>query len=139
MVAGRGDGGVGAGAGGTDLEKLRDQLQRAMTVGAGVVRSAASLDGASVALSDLEALLGGGPSGPGPVTVAGGEMRNLVTVGRALLRSALVREETRGAHAREDFPSTDPDWRCRLVHRSPPASGAPSPRARAGATRHGGG
>ena len=48
---------------------------------------------------------------------AAGELANLVTVSSALLRAAYVREETRGAHARRDFPEARPQWRCRLVHR----------------------
>jgi L-aspartate oxidase len=122
-------------AGAADLEKLRDQLQRAMTAGAGVVRSAASLDAAFAALAGLEALLGEGHPGPARPTAARGEVVNLVTVGRALLGSARARQETRGAHARSDFPRTDPAWRCRLVHASQGGTRA----AGAAMVRHGGG
>ncbi len=129
----------GTAVGGADVAKLRDQLQRAMTAGAGVVRSAGSLDGASAALDHLETLLGEvpdeGPLRPGPPSVARGEVANLLTVGRALLRSARAREETRGAHARDDFPRPDPAWRCRLVHGSPSGHGAPPPGTRPATVR----
>jgi succinate dehydrogenase/fumarate reductase flavoprotein subunit len=46
-----------------------------------------------------------------------GELANLVTVSGALLRAATAREETRGAHARRDFPEARSRWCCRLVHR----------------------
>ena len=131
------DGASALDAGAADLEKLRDQLQRAMTAGAGVVRSAASLDAAFAALTGLEALLGEGPPSPPRPTVARGEVVNLVTVGRALLDSARAREETRGAHARSDFPRTDPAWRCRLVHGS--QRGKPAAGAGAVMVRHSGG
>jgi L-aspartate oxidase len=40
-----------------------------------------------------------------------GELRNLLTVGRLILRSALFRQESRGGHFREDFPETrDEAW-----------------------------
>ena len=35
------------------------------------------------------------------------EARNLHTVATAIVRAALGREESRGAHARRDFPRTD--------------------------------
>ena len=114
-----------------DVLKGRDELQRAMTAGAGVVRSAPSLDGAFEVVGDLEqrlavgAALGPAPSGASRERpqVAVGELANLLTVAAALLRSARARQESRGAHARSDFPATDPRWRVRLVHGSPPSSG----------------
>ena len=36
-----------------------------------------------------------------------GRIAALVTVGRLMARAALRREETRGSHARADFPSRD--------------------------------
>ena len=36
-----------------------------------------------------------------------GGLASLVTVGRLMARAALRREETRGSHARADFPSRD--------------------------------
>jgi L-aspartate oxidase len=91
---------------------LRDRLQRAMTRGAGVLRDAHSLreTGAVVAatLGATDRL----PKGPERE-----ELRNLATVGWALLRAAEVREESRGCHAREDFPDRDPALQLRLVLR----------------------
>ena len=86
-----------------------------MTAGAGVVRSAASLARASAALEEVHATLRrAADTGTGH-----DELRNLLTVGFALLASASAREESRGAHTRSDFPATDPAWRCRLVHAGP--------------------
>ena len=50
-----------------------------------------------------------------PRTAEVEELRNLVTVGNAMLSAALVREESRGCHTRTDFPATDPGLRVRLV------------------------
>jgi succinate dehydrogenase / fumarate reductase, flavoprotein subunit len=38
------------------------------------------------------------------------EMRAMLTVAEAVAKSALVREESRGAHSRIDFPDLDPVW-----------------------------
>ena len=89
-------------------ELARSALQQAMTAGAGVLRSAASLGEARTALTVADASV----RGPG-------ELANLVTVGAALLTSATVRTESRGAHTRLDHPGTDALWRCRLVHGRP--------------------
>ena len=44
----------------------------------------------------------------------------------ALLVSARTRTESRGAHARREYPDTDPLWRLRLVHGDVTAMGAES-------------
>ena len=104
----------------TDPAKGKDRLQRAMTAGAGVVRSAASLAAARRALVDLAA---GWRPGSGGEAVAADELRNLLSVGAVVVASAAEREESRGAHTRSDFPRTDPAWRCRLVHADPARRG----------------
>jgi succinate dehydrogenase / fumarate reductase flavoprotein subunit len=38
------------------------------------------------------------------------DLENLIGVSEAVTRSALIREESRGGHTREDFPKTDPEW-----------------------------
>jgi len=109
-----------------DVVKRLDALQRAMTEGAGVVRSAASLARAVTAVTSLA-------DRPGPVRdQAGGELVNLTTTAAALLAAAAVRVETRGAHSRSDFPDTDPGWVRRIAVRRGaleilPASGAGAP------------
>jgi len=87
---------------------VRARLQHAMTTGAGVVRTAGSLDLAREALAV--------PAGDTP---AAHEVRNLATVGAALVRAALARTESRGNHWRSDHPQTDESLRVRLVHTSP--------------------
>jgi L-aspartate oxidase len=97
-----------AGDGTVDAAKGRELLQRAMSEGAGVLRSAGSL----AAVADTVATVAAGcPGGR-----AGGELANLVSMARALLAAAAMRCETRGAHARVEYPEPDPHWRRRLVH-----------------------
>jgi L-aspartate oxidase len=103
-----------------DVAKARDQLQRAMTEGAGVVRSAGSLARAGATVSEVAAALDDGA----PVDRARGELANLVTAAASVLASATLRTETRGAHARSDYPEPSDAWRCRIVHGGP--AGTPS-------------
>jgi L-aspartate oxidase len=118
----------------TDVAKLRERLQRAMIEGAGVLRSPESLRLAAAEVGAVARQLVpfAAPASHAEVGAgrAAGELANLVTVAGALLRAACVREETRGAHARRDFPEARPQWRCRLVHRAvaTPGSLPPHPR-----------
>jgi L-aspartate oxidase len=52
------------------------------------------------------------------------ELRSLVVCGRLATEAALLREESRGAHYRLDFPEPREEWRRRIVYR---ASGERSP------------
>jgi L-aspartate oxidase len=93
---------------GEAVERRRDRLQRAMTRGAGVLRSEDSL----VTTEAEVAIAVGGLDGDDP---SAWELRNLASVAQALLSAARARTETRGAHTRSDHPDTDPDLRVRLV------------------------
>ncbi len=99
------------------LAKRREQLQRAMTEGAGVLRSTRSLAEAAAGVTDAvgEAFPPGSPAA-GESARAVAEITNLSTVAAALLRSAEARTESRGCHARRDHPAADDTWRCRIVH-----------------------
>jgi succinate dehydrogenase / fumarate reductase, flavoprotein subunit len=49
------------------------------------------------------------------------DLRNLLTVSEAVARAAILREESRGAHFRDDFPAKDPEFGAfNLVVRSTP-------------------
>jgi aspartate oxidase len=110
---------------GTDPTKLRDHLQRAMTEGAGVLRSPSSLAGAAIEVRAVARAAAALP--PGRMA---GELANLATVAGALLGAGVRREETRGAHARRDHPETSPAWRLRLVHHHADPMWSPGPEAR---------
>lgn len=45
------------------------------------------------------------------------EAENMVDVAEMILRSALLREESRGLHEREDFPEPDPKWLKHIIIR----------------------
>jgi succinate dehydrogenase/fumarate reductase flavoprotein subunit len=48
------------------------------------------------------------------------EDRWMLLAGEMVTRSALAREESRGAHSRSDHPAEDPSWRCPLEIRRGP-------------------
>ena len=82
---------------------IRGPLQRAMSQGAGVLRSKASLTNAGVELTSL----GRERADAGTETW---EATNLLTVASTLVAAATRRQETRGCHWREDFPEPDERW-----------------------------
>ncbi|MFE9954904.1 L-aspartate oxidase [Micromonospora sp. NPDC005299] len=83
-------------------------LQRAMTRGAGVLRSAPTLAGTAATLIELG-------QARGVPRTADWEATNLITVASTLVAAAYARRETRGCHWREDFPTADERWRGHLV------------------------
>ena len=87
----------------------RGELTRTMTEGAGVLRSANSLAATAKALLVLEERASAVPS------PAAWEATGLHAVASALVAAAARREETRGAHWREDFPLPSEAWRGHLV------------------------
>ncbi|MFD5426698.1 L-aspartate oxidase [Streptomyces sp. NPDC127084] len=111
--------------------ETRHEIQRVMTQGAGVLRSAASLDAAAEALEALY-LTAGQDAGEGTTPAAGvakaavpgvdsWEVSNLLLVSRVLVAAARERAETRGCHWREDHPDRDDtEWRRHIVVRLTP-------------------
>ncbi|WP_051704658.1 L-aspartate oxidase [Glycomyces sp. NRRL B-16210] len=82
----------------------RAPLQEAMTAGAGVLRSEASLEATAASLTALGDNVSGRPR---PATW---EATNLLTVAAAVTAAAHRRRETRGSHWREDHPDAEGDW-----------------------------
>ncbi|MCU0311440.1 MAG: FAD-binding protein [Acidimicrobiales bacterium] len=94
----------------------RDRLQRAMTSGAGVLRTAESLAATREVVAEVAERVAVGDE-PGTW-----ELANLATASTALLDAATARLESRGAHTRADHPATDPALRHRIVVGLPPAA-----------------
>jgi len=77
----------------------RDDIRGLMWRTVGLFRSRAGLEDAAVRLHAASASIGS--------ESADGSIRRLVTVARQIALAALRREESRGAHFREDFPERD--------------------------------
>jgi L-aspartate oxidase len=93
-------------------DAARERLQRAMTTGAGVLRSASSLSETSVVVDEVRSSYDAPPT-----DAESAENRNLADVAHGILAAATAREESRGAHTRTDFPALDEAMRVRLVLR----------------------
>jgi L-aspartate oxidase len=86
----------------------RDELATLMREHAGLLRSA---DGLTAALERLSAF----PSTSGDPTSDALTAANAILVARLIVAGALLREESRGAHFRTDFPAAEDAWRAHLV------------------------
>ncbi|WP_411116376.1 L-aspartate oxidase [Streptomyces sp. 058-1L] len=105
--------------------EARTAIQRTMTRGAGVLRSAGSLATAAEELEALHRSAAADADAADPKDAVPGvdawEVTNLLLVSRVLVAAAREREETRGCHWREDRPDRDDEhWRRHLVVRIAP-------------------
>ncbi|MDQ6857932.1 MAG: fumarate reductase/succinate dehydrogenase flavoprotein subunit [Chloroflexota bacterium] len=100
--------------GGENPYALHAELQEMMQGLVGIIRTEAELQQAAGALDQLEERLD-------RVTVEGNrqfnpgwhlalDLRSMITISKVVTRSALLRQESRGGHTREDFPKSDPEW-----------------------------
>ncbi len=92
-----------------DLDDITNSLKSVMWRHAGVIRNAEGLDEAVENCRRLSNYVLGRQFD----TAKGWELQNLLLLGQLVLQGALLREETRGAHNREDFPEMNPS----LAHR----------------------
>jgi L-aspartate oxidase len=87
------------------LNGLGDRVQRVMSGEVAVVRSA---DGLHAAETEVDAVLQE-LSSRSELSRGFWETSNISLAARAVISAAAIREESRGAHYRSDFPNTDPD------------------------------
>jgi succinate dehydrogenase / fumarate reductase flavoprotein subunit/fumarate reductase flavoprotein subunit len=100
--------------GGVSPFAVTDELKELMWRSCGVVRDEAGLRAAAQGLSRLsERSAAVGVPGPPAANYAWQEALDVVnqlTVADLVVRSALLRTESRGAHYRADFPKSDDEW-----------------------------
>ena len=87
-------------------------LQSLMWNSVGIIRSGDGLDEAANILATWEHSL------PQPADRVSHELSSLVLCGRIMAEAALLREESRGAHFRTDFPDRSPEWQRHIAFRS---------------------
>ena len=101
--------------------EMLQRLQAAMSDDVGPLRTQAKLERALNTIDDLSATLGDRPFGDGGAfdmqRLDWFDLRNMLTVARAVTQAASLRTESRGAHQREDFPEMLPQWRVNQVIR----------------------
>ncbi|MEQ8850044.1 L-aspartate oxidase [Botrimarina sp.] len=91
-----------------DLADIRNSLQSLMWVRAGVWRDASGLAEAAHSIAQWRRYVLSRQLG----TPDGWELQNMLQVAELMIRSATLREESRGVHLRTDFPQQDDQaWR----------------------------
>jgi succinate dehydrogenase / fumarate reductase flavoprotein subunit len=95
-----------------DPEDLRDELRKLLWDHAGIVRTG---EGLQEGLRQLRELAASAENvATGVISSRKFEyalnLRFMLLAAEAILRGGLLREESRGAHHREDFPETDQEW-----------------------------
>jgi succinate dehydrogenase / fumarate reductase, flavoprotein subunit len=99
--------------GAPNLAALIAELQDVMQEHVGPFRTEAGLSRALGAIATLRERVGVTLPGGGaqdPVRLDALDLRNMLLVAEAITRCALSRDESRGAHQREDHPGQDPAW-----------------------------
>jgi len=89
--------------------KILLPLQIAMSEGAGVLRSEASLTKTLQTLVELSKLTSKEPC------IEAWEATNLHLLATVIVKSALLRTESRGSHRRSDYPNTEDKWLSRII------------------------
>lgn len=94
--------------------RLRQEIRQLVWEKAGVVRNGPDLEECLVRLQEIRwRLERAGVSGPRQYNLAWNDamnVENMLVVAELLVRSALMRTESRGSHYRTDCPQTDPAW-----------------------------
>jgi fumarate reductase flavoprotein subunit len=115
--------------GGERISTIRTEMQQVMEDSAGIYRSRDSLAKGADQLHDLQERFGKATIDDHSRTfntelAAKLELQAMLDVAETIIQSALLREESRGAHQRTDFPARNDDrfLAHSLVHREPDGS-----------------
>ncbi len=101
--------------GGENPYTLHQQMQQTMNDLVGIIRKAEEIEQALTKLDELKAraahltIEGHRQFNPGWHLAL--DLRNMLAVSECVARAALLRQESRGGHTRDDFPTMDPTWR----------------------------
>jgi succinate dehydrogenase / fumarate reductase flavoprotein subunit len=95
--------------------QLHEELQQCMNDLVGIIRKSNEVQDALERLEKLKerakdvSVAGGRAFNPGWHLAL--DLRNMIAVCECIARAALIREESRGGHTRDDFPTMSPEWR----------------------------
>jgi succinate dehydrogenase / fumarate reductase flavoprotein subunit len=107
------------GEGKHDPDDVIDELRELLWHHAGISRSEGELQRGLAGLADIAkkaSSLSFEPGLCGPGFEAAMNLKFMLLVGESILRGALMRKESRGAHYREDAPERDPRWQKTIVY-----------------------
>lgn len=101
-----------------EIAKLKERVGDTMWKYVGVIRDAEGLKNSLQIFSELKRAVQSTSGNSAEAASALLEVENALIVGEMVARSALMREESRGAHFRRDFPKEDGSWKKNLfVHK----------------------
>jgi succinate dehydrogenase / fumarate reductase, flavoprotein subunit len=104
-----------ANEGGENPYTLHQELQQTMNDLVGIIRKREEVEQALTKLEELKVrernvtVEGHRQFNPGWHLAL--DLRNMLAVSECVARAALIREESRGGHTRDDFPKMEPEWR----------------------------
>ena len=102
-------------AGGENSYSLHAELQEVTHNLVGIIRTRTEIEEAIAKIADIRArsknvaVAGGRKFNPGFHLAF--DLDNMLLVAESTAKSALLREESRGGHTRDDFPGMNPEWR----------------------------
>ena len=105
--------------GGENPYTLHQELQQTMNDLVGIIRKEAEMAEALTRIDELKeraqhlSVEGGRTFNPGWHLAL--DLRNMLLVSECVARAALLRQESRGGHTRDDYPAMDPAWRQKLL------------------------
>ncbi|MBX6385082.1 MAG: fumarate reductase/succinate dehydrogenase flavoprotein subunit [Microbispora sp.] len=105
--------------GGENPYEVHHELQRTMNDLVGIIRKAEEMSEALQVIEKLKerakncASTGSRIYNPGWHLAL--DLRNMLLVSECVAKAALMREESRGGHTRDDFPTMSPEWRRKLL------------------------
>jgi succinate dehydrogenase / fumarate reductase flavoprotein subunit len=100
---------------GDSAYEIHEELQVCINDLVGLVRTASELQDAKERIEKLKerakdvSAVGGRAFNPGWHLAL--DLRNMLAVSECIARAALIREESRGGHTRDDFPAMSAEWR----------------------------
>ena len=101
--------------GGENPYTLHQEMQQAMNDLVGIIRTEPEIEQALVTLEQLKGraqrLTVEGHRQFNPGWHLALDLRNMLLVSECIARAALLRQESRGGHTRDDYPGMDPVWR----------------------------
>jgi succinate dehydrogenase / fumarate reductase, flavoprotein subunit len=101
--------------GGENPYRVHSDLQQTMNDLVGIIRNREEMEQALASLEDFKArakkitVVGDKVFNPGWHLAL--DLDNMLIVSECIARSALIREESRGGHTRDDFPAMSEEWR----------------------------
>jgi succinate dehydrogenase / fumarate reductase, flavoprotein subunit len=100
---------------GESAYELHEELQQCINDLVGLIRTRTELQDALDRIEKLKerakhvSAVGGRAFNPGWHLAL--DLRNMLTIAECMARAALIREESRGGHTRDDYPGMNPEWR----------------------------